>query len=52
MLTRKLPYFKANQKIYKNSLGISFMIKGELNPKTDFLLFEHLGIVEQLHEVF
>ena len=26
-------------------------IKGELNPKTDFSSFEHLGIVEQLYEV-
>ena len=26
--------------------------KGELNPKIDFSLFEHLGIVEQLYEVF
>ena len=26
-------------------------IKGELNPKIDFSLFEHLGIVEQLYEV-
>ena len=27
-------------------------LKGELNPKIDFLSFEHLGIVEQLYEVF
>ena len=27
-------------------------IEGELNPKIDFSSFEHLGIVEQLHEVF
>ena len=26
--------------------------KGELNPKINFLSFEHLGIVEQLYEVF
>ena len=26
--------------------------KGELNPKIGILLFEHLGIVEQLYEVF
>ena len=26
--------------------------KGELNPKIDFSPFEHLGIVEQLYEVF
>ena len=26
--------------------------KGELNPKIDFSSFEHLGIVEQLYEVF
>ena len=29
-----------------------FIIKGELNPKIDFSSFEHLGIVEQLYEVF
>ena len=28
------------------------ILKGELNPKTDFLSFEHLCIVEQLYEVF
>ena len=27
-------------------------IKGKLNPKTDFSSFEHLGLVEQLYEVF
>ena len=27
-------------------------LKGELIPKIDFLWFEHLGIVEQLYEVF
>ena len=27
-------------------------VKGELNPKIHFPLFEHLGIVEQLYEVF
>ena len=27
-------------------------VKGELNPKIDFSSFEHLGIVEQLYEVF
>ena len=26
--------------------------KGELNPKIDFLSFEHLGIVEQLYGFF
>ena len=26
--------------------------KGELNPKIDLSSFEHLGIVEQLNEVF
>ena len=26
--------------------------KGELNPKIDFSSFEHIGIVEQLYEVF
>ena len=26
--------------------------KGELNPKIDLSSFEHLGIVEQLYEVF
>ena len=26
--------------------------KGKLNPKIDFSSFEHLGIVEQLYEVF
>ena len=30
----------------------SIIIKGELNPKIDFSSFEHLSIVEQLHEVF
>ena len=29
-----------------------YYIKGELNPKIDFSLFEHLDIVEQLYEVF
>ena len=28
------------------------LLKGELNPKIDFSSFEHLGIVEQLYEVF
>ena len=28
------------------------LIKGELNPTIDFSSFEHLGIVEQLYEVF
>ena len=28
------------------------IIKGELKPKIVFLSFEHLGIVEQLYEVF
>ena len=27
-------------------------IKGELNPKYDFLSFEYLGFVEQLCEAF
>ena len=27
-------------------------VKGELNPKIAFSSFEHLGIVEQLYEVF
>ena len=27
-------------------------LKGELNPKIDFSSFEHLGIVEQLYEIF
>ena len=27
-------------------------IKEELNPEIDFSSFEHLGIVEQLYEVF
>ena len=27
-------------------------VKGELNPKIDSSLFGHLGIVEQLYEVF
>ena len=31
---------------------LSVKLKGELNHKTDFPLFEHLGTVEQLHEVF
>ena len=38
-----------------SSLVLSFYkvkIKGELNPKIDFLSFEHLGTVEQLYEVF
>ena len=26
--------------------------KGKLNPKIDFSPFEHLGVVEQLYEVF
>ena len=30
----------------------SIIIKGELNPKIDFSWFEHLSIVDQLHEVF
>ena len=30
----------------------SVNIKGELNPKIDFSSFEHLGIAEQLCEVF
>ena len=30
----------------------SVRLKGELNPKMDFSSFEHLGIVEQLYEVF
>ena len=28
------------------------LFKGELNPKIDFLSFEHLDIVEQLYEDF
>ena len=28
------------------------IVKGELNPKIDVSSFEHLGIVEQLYEVF
>ena len=28
------------------------LVKGELSPKTDFSSFEHLGIIEQLYEVF
>ena len=28
------------------------IFKAELNPKIDFLSFEHLGIEEQLYEVF
>ena len=36
-----------------NSKVIVFeKIKGELNPKIDFSSFLHLGIVEQLYEVF
>ena len=27
-------------------------VKEELNPNIDFSSFEHLGIVEQLYEVF
>ena len=27
-------------------------LKGELNPKIEFLSFEHLGTVEQLYEDF
>ena len=34
-----------------NELKVHF-IKGELNPKIEFSLFEHLGIVKQLYEVF
>ena len=33
----------------QNNLDIA--LSDELNPKIDFLLFEHLGIVEQLNEV-
>ena len=32
--------------------GLYFYKIKELNPKTDFSSFEHLGIVEQLYEVF
>ena len=35
--------------IVKNELKY---VKGELNPKINFSSFEHLGIVEQLYEVF
>ena len=38
-------------RLYRNSY-ITFIVKGELNPKIDFSPFEHLGIVEQLYEVF
>ena len=31
---------------------IANLVKGELNPKIDFSSFGHLGIVEQLYEVF
>ena len=31
---------------------IFWMFKGEMNPKIDFSSFEHLGIVEQLCDVF
>ena len=31
---------------------LSNLFKGKLNPKIDFSSFEHLGIVEQLYEVF
>ena len=38
----------------QNSASLVFQLKfkGELNPKIDFSSFEHLGIVEQLYEVF
>ena len=36
----------------KNVYSNIFKLKAELNPKIDFSSFEHLGIVEQLYEVF
>ena len=43
-----------NQRLSSNT-DISFdqtKFKGELNSKIDFSPFDHLGIVEQLQEVF
>ena len=34
------------------SVDLNSIVKGELTPQIDFSLSEHLGIVEQLYEVF